>query len=131
MLDVREILKALDPQDRVLWSQHRVEMRRSYLNAHNTTVGIVKWDMQDDMLLDLIDIKLALLFDRAGRFDSVKGVAGASDSTEVEGELHRMVDKLKSNVSNQITPKAATFSEGASAATAMMRNGWREATLTN
>src|ERR1700735_4688546 len=129
MLDIREILKALDPQDRLLWSQHRVEMRRSYLNAHNTTVGVVKWEMQDDALLDLIDIRLALLFDRAGRLDSVKEVANESDSEKVEAELHKVVDKIKANVEN--VTKAATFGDGVTAATAMMRNGWRETTLTN
>lgn len=120
MLDVREILKALDPQDRLLWSQHRTEMRRSYLNAHNTTVGVIKWDMQDDALLDLIDIRIALLFDRAGRFDSVKEVAAQSDSERIEAELHRTVDRIKQNVEKNETSANAT------PATKLMQNSWQD-----
>ena len=123
MLDVREILKALDPQDRMLWSQHRVEMRRSYLNAHNTTVGVVKWETQDDALLDLIDIRLALLFDRAGRLDSVKEVANSGDSDAIEEQLHRTVEKIKDNIKQQV---AIPATDDKTYATRLMQNGWQQ-----
>jgi hypothetical protein len=119
MLDVREILKALDPDDRAIWSQHRSEMRRSYLNAHNPTVGIAKWDTQDDAFLDLIDIRLALLFDRAGRLDSVKEVANIKDSTTIENDLYKTIDNIKSKVNNEIVAPDIT------PATKLMQTDWR------
>lgn len=79
MPDIREILNALSPDDRALWSEHRTIMRRSFFTAHNATVGIGNWSDKDDAFADLIDIKLALLFDRAGRFESIKDVVGNGD----------------------------------------------------
>lgn len=70
MPDIREILNALDVDDRALWSEHRTTMRRAFLTAHNATVGIGNWSANDDAFADLIDIQLALLFDRAGRMDT-------------------------------------------------------------
>ena len=83
-MDIREILNALSPEDRLLWSQCRTDMRRNYLNAHNQTMGIHNWDHTDDAFLDMIDIKLAILFDRSGKLVSTKSIIGDSSVTEAE-----------------------------------------------
>lgn len=89
MPDIREVLNALDEQDKRLWSQHRTEMRRSYMNAHNSVLGIEAWDHNDDAFIDLIDIKLALLFDKSGRFSAVKEVIHASDGAKIEAKIEQ------------------------------------------
>lgn len=98
MPDIREVLNALDEQDRVLWRQHRTEMRRSYMNAHNTVNGVINWSDKDDAFIDLIDIQLALLFDRAGRFAAPKDIIGADGdkfikTIEDEAKGLKLVDK--------------------------------------
>lgn len=85
-MDIREILQSLSPEDRLLWSQCRTEMRRTYLNAHNQTMGIASWDHTDDAFLDMIDIKLAILFDRSGKIVATKQVIG--DASEIEEQIN-------------------------------------------
>lgn len=81
-MDIREILAALDEEDRKLWSQCRTEMRRTYLNAHNQVLGVTKWEAIDDCFMDLIDIRLAVLFDRAGRISTNKEIIDNSEKIE-------------------------------------------------
>lgn len=94
MPDIREVLNALDEQDRVLWRQHRTEMRRSYMAAHNTVNGVINWSDKDDAFIDLIDIQLALLFDRAGRFAATKDIIG-SDSDRIMTQIENDAKGLK------------------------------------
>jgi len=70
--DIREIINSLDDQDKTMFNQHRTEMRRSYLTAHNSIIGVHAWDAYDDAFMDIIDLKLAILFDHAGRFEAIK-----------------------------------------------------------
>lgn len=97
MPDIREVLNALDEQDKTLWRQHRTEMRRSYMNAHNTVNGVVNWTEHDDAFIDLIDIQLALLFDRSGRFAATKDIIGNGDKIieqiEEDAKGLKLVDK--------------------------------------
>lgn len=99
MPDIREVLAALDENDKRLWSQHRTEMRKSYMNAHNSVLGIAVWDAHDDAFLDLIDIKLALIFDKSGRFNSSKSIVAQGDTDKTEqtinddGSSLKLVDK--------------------------------------
>lgn len=93
MPDIREILKALSSEDRTLWQQCRNNMRSVYLNAHNSTVGMPAWNHDDDAFLDFIDIKLATLFDRAGRLDAIKEIIG--DSKTIENDLEKADDAMK------------------------------------
>lgn len=86
-MDIREILKALAPEDRQLWAQFRTEMRRTYISAHNSTMGTQKWDGSDDAFLDIIDIKLATLFDRCGKVQAANDVIGKEDVAEVEKKI--------------------------------------------
>jgi len=95
MPDIREILNALSIDNRALWSEQRTIMRRAYLNAHNETVGIGNWTHEDDAFMDLIDIRLALLFDRAGLLDSTKEIIGAEQGEKIESELIAKAANLK------------------------------------
>jgi hypothetical protein len=89
MPDVREILAALTIDDRALWSERRTEMRRAYLNAHNQTVGMGNWEATDDAFMDLIDIRLALLFDRCGKLQATKQLI---ETEEQEKEIEKIVE---------------------------------------
>lgn len=95
MSDIREILNSLDPEDKKLWSQHRTEMRRSFITAHNSVLGLAGWSESDDMMLDYIDIALALLFDRAGRMESTKPPV-EQDKTAIEAKIAEAEDVMKS-----------------------------------
>lgn len=86
-MDIREILKALAPEDKLLWSQFRTEMRRTYINAHSSTMGAQQWADSDDAFLDLIDIKLATLFDRCGKVNATKDIIGKEDIAEAEKKI--------------------------------------------
>lgn len=68
-MDIREILQSMSIDDRAIWSESRTNMRRAFLYAHNETAGIANWEAIDDAFMDLIDIRLAMLFDRAGRLN--------------------------------------------------------------
>lgn len=86
MADIREILAALSDEDRAMYTQHRNEMRRSYLIAHTETIGLDKWAAEDDRFLDYIDISLALLYDRSGRLTAPKDIIG-EDNVAIEQKI--------------------------------------------
>jgi hypothetical protein len=92
MPDIRTVLNALDAEDKRLWTQHRTEMRRSYLTAHNSVLGVHSWDDTDDQFLDYIDIKLALLFDKSGRMSQATIVATSEDAKKIEATLDKAED---------------------------------------
>lgn len=86
-MDIREILNALSTDDRAMWSEARTNMRRAFLHAHNETVGIAHWEATDDAFCDLLDIQLALLFDRAGRMNMVKDIIGKEDANKITTKI--------------------------------------------
>lgn len=94
MADIREILAALSHEDRAMYTQHRNEMRRSYLLAHNETIGMDKWADVDDRFLDYIDISLALLYDRSGRLAATKDILG-DDKEAIEAKIENEENNLK------------------------------------
>lgn len=73
MPDIRDVLKGLSVDDRALYSEVRTTMRRAYLGAHARILPIDQYEATDDAFLDLIDVKVAMLFDRAGVFDHSQG----------------------------------------------------------
>lgn len=73
MPDIRDVLKGLSPEDRALYSEVRTTMRRAYLSAHAKLLPIDQFLVEDDAFLDLLDIRIAMLFDRAGVFNHVEG----------------------------------------------------------
>lgn len=108
MADIREILNALSTEDRAMYTQHRNEMRRSYLLAHTETIGMDKWAAEDDRLLDYVDISLALLYDRAGRLVASKELIG-SDKEKIEAQIDSADVNLK-----KIDQVASGWGNGAS-----------------
>lgn len=114
-MDIREIIAALNEDDVKLWQQHRTEMRRSYMTAFNAVLGITSWDCNDDAFMDLIDIKLALVFDRTGRLTATKEIIGENRGQKIEkkiisdGESLEKVRKVKTPtlVTNGSTEKMA------------------------
>jgi hypothetical protein len=62
--------------------------------AHNSVLGIAAWDANDDAFIDLIDIKLALLFDKSGRFAATKDIVG-KDGEKIEADILDQSDKSK------------------------------------
>lgn len=93
-MDIREILQAMSVDDRAIWSESRTNMRRAFLYAHNSTAGIANWDAQDDAMMDLIDIRLAMLFDRAGRLSMTTDIIGKEDAKKVEEAIESAGSKL-------------------------------------
>lgn len=93
-MDIREILQAMSVEDRAIWSESRTNMRRAFLYAHNNTAGIANWDAQDDAMMDLIDIRLAMLFDRAGRLSMTTDIIGKEDAKKVEEAIESAGSKL-------------------------------------
>lgn len=104
--DIREIINSLDEQDKLLWNQHRTEMRRSYLTAHNSVIGVHTWDVYDDAFMDIIDLKLAILFDRAGRFAASKKLI--IDHDEIDRVENEIIDIAKNLRTQNATPSQAT-----------------------
>lgn len=87
MPDIRDVLKGLSADDRALYTEIRTTMRRAYLYAHSRTLPIDQYEAADDAFLDLIDIKIAMLFDRAGTFDHSEGKLDNKQSEQIEKEV--------------------------------------------
>lgn len=83
MPDIRDILKGLDDNSRAVYTEVRTTMRRAYLYAHSKTLPIEHYNEQDDQFLDLIDIKIAQLFDRAGVFNHSDGHLASDTAKEI------------------------------------------------
>ncbi len=87
MPDIRDTLNALDEADKRLYAQIRTRMRGAYLQALVEVVGIHEHNVHDDAFLDLIDIKVATLFDRGGRFDAITGKLHTETADKIEAEV--------------------------------------------
>jgi hypothetical protein len=98
------------------------------MTAHNSVIGVAAWNAHDDAFLDLIDIKLALIFDNAGRFAAVNEVANKADGAQTEAAILKADDQLKvakPTETASVVPVAMNDDDpSASNATQMMRNGW-------
>lgn len=119
MPDIRETLKGLSKEDAKLYSQTRTDMRRCYMAAHAQTLDVSRWTHEDDMVLDLIDIQIAMLFDRSGRFNAYEEGAKEPDKdraiaiTEVlhakaDNQSQRMLKNLASGIGNNTNGTAAS-----------------------
>ncbi len=101
MPDIRDILKGLSADDRALYTEARTVMRRAYLSAHAKVLPIEQYEQSDDQFLDMIDIKIAQLFDRAGVFNHVEGNLATETVKEIEQTLHDGADSLASKMIKQ------------------------------
>lgn len=101
MPDIRDVLKGLDPDSRAVYTEVRTQMRRAYLYAHSKALPIELYNQEDDNFLDMIDIKIAMLFDRAGVFNHVEGKLNTDIAKEVEQTLHAASDSLATRMMKQ------------------------------
>ena len=81
-MDITALYKSLSPEDRVIYQQVRTELRKVYLNAHTNILGMEHWSTDDDYFMDLLDIKIAVLFDRAGLIDSAMPVVDKEERND-------------------------------------------------
>lgn len=114
-MDIRALYKSLSPEDRIIYQQIRSDFRKIYLNAHNNIVGMDKWSMDDDYFLDLLDIKIAEMFDRMGKVDSAVTVVDKEEKEVIEASIEKSGNKITEKMNTEM-----------SAATASMKNkgGW-------
>lgn len=101
MPDIRDVLKGLSAEDRAIYTEVRTIMRRAYLLAHSRTLPIEKYTEEDDNFLDMIDIKIAMLFDRAGVFNHSEGNLSTDTAKEIETSLHKASDSLATRMIKQ------------------------------
>ena len=94
MPDIRDVLKGLSPDDRAIYTEVRTTMRRAYLYAHSKTLPIEKYEQSDDNFLDLIDIKIAQLFDRSGKFDHSEGNLDTEQAKVTEAGIQSAATKM-------------------------------------
>lgn len=114
MPDIRDVLNALEEKDRYLYSYLRTEMSAVYLKAIHETLGITNFNQEDHAFMDLIDIKLAILFDRAGKFNNAKGSIDEEAAAQIESQIAEAASGLKlvpttksQQVLDQFAPKTA------------------------
>lgn len=122
MNDIRDILKGLDPEHRAIYTECRTTMRRAYLSALAKVLPIEQYNGDDDYFLDLIDIKIAQMFDRAGFFDHSEGKLG-DDKAKVIGQDIEQSAKLEEKQVVNHEP-IAEFETTDSAATKLLKGDW-------
>lgn len=94
MADIRDILKGLSPEHRAIYAEARTTMRRAYLYAHSKTLPIEQYQEEDDSFLDLIDIKIAQLFDRSGSFNHAEGHLATDTAKTIEGDIQSAASRM-------------------------------------
>ena len=102
-MDIRQLYNSLSPEDKVVYQKIRTDMRKVYLNAHTNIVGMDNWSEHDDALLDLIDIKIATLFDRSGKIEGVKPVVDKTDSAVIEKGIEAQGDKIATKMNTEMS----------------------------
>lgn len=95
--DIRDILKGLSETDRAIYTEVRTQMRRAYLYAHSKTLPIEQYEESDDQFLDLLDIKIAQLFDRAGVFNHTEGNLDTENAKKTEADIETAATKMLKN----------------------------------
>lgn len=94
MPDIREVLKGLSVEDRAVYMETRNVMRRAYLAAHARVLPIDRFEIEDDQFLDLIDIKLAILFDRAGVFNHAEGSVDVEQVKDIQSAVESAATRM-------------------------------------
>lgn len=97
MPDIRDILKGLSVDDRAVYTEVRTTMRRAYLYAHSKILPIEQYNESDDNFLDLLDIKIAQLFDRAGTFNHTEGNLDTASAKTTEEAMQSNATKMITN----------------------------------
>ena len=86
-MDITALYKSLSPDDRAIYQRIRTELRKVYLTAHTEVVGMIHWTTEDDYFLDLLDIKVAVLFDRAGAIEATKPIVDKEEEKAAESTV--------------------------------------------
>jgi hypothetical protein len=109
MSSIKTILNNLNENDKQLWQNCRTDMHRSYLNVLHQALGIDSIDSDDIAFTDLIDIKLALIFERAGRFRDLVSADNA-DADKLEAAINEQAKSLEAlrNVSLEHAPMSGS-----------------------
>ena len=118
-MDIRALYNSLSPENKSVYQQIRTDMRKVYLNAHTNIVGMDRWLMEDDAFLDLLDIKLASLFDRMGLIEGIKPV--------IDKEEEKVLEKAIESKGEAITAKMNVVMSAGSAKLGTMKpngGGW-------
>lgn len=97
MNDIRDILKGLDKEHRAVYTETRTAMRRAYLYAHSKILPIEQYEEDDDYFLDLIDIKIAQLFDRSGSFNHTEGNLGTEKAQAIEDDINEKAQQSQAS----------------------------------
>lgn len=92
-MDIKKVLSALSEDDRNTWQSCRNALRSAYINAHNNIIGVQDWSIEDDAFLDLIDIKIATLFDRAGRLETAEKIIPSGEP--IEKDIEKAVEEIR------------------------------------
>jgi hypothetical protein len=93
-MNIKDVLNNLNDNDKQLWKNSRTDMHRTYLHILHQTMGIVSIDEDDMAFLDLLDIKLAAVFERAGRFRELVA-ANSEDAMMIEAAINEKAKSLE------------------------------------
>ena len=110
-MDIRALYNSLSPENRSLYQQIRTEMRKVYLNAHTDIIGMERWLMEDDAFLDLLDIKLANLFDRMGYVEGVKPIIDKEEEKQIEAGIEAKGEAITVKLNTEMSTASAKLSE--------------------
>lgn len=102
-MDIRELYSSMSPEDKILYQVIRTSFRKIYLSAHNNIIGMDNWDNGDDALLDLLDIKIAVLFDRAGRIEGTKPLIDKEKVSTIENNIKKEDEKITTKMETEMS----------------------------
>lgn len=102
-MDIRTLYGSLSPEDRALYQKIRTDMRKVYLNAHTNIVSIENWNVDDDYFLDLLDMKIAVLFDRAGAIEGIKSAIDKNEENAIEKSIEAQGDKVTTKMNIEMS----------------------------
>lgn len=124
MPDIRDVLNALEEKDAHLYRHVRTIMRSDYLNSVHEILGIRNYNQEDDAFLDLIDIKLAILFERAGKFNNAKGTIDEEAANMIEQQIVEAAAGIKTNPVTQSQRVLESFAPKSVGGQSTPNSGW-------
>lgn len=108
MPDIRAILETMDDDAKLDYKTWRAQIRKVYVTAHTHLLGAKAWDSTDDDFLDLIDARLAVLFDRGGAIVTNEPLDIAKQVDELGKQVLEQDDKIRDKVYDAVIAKANT-----------------------
>ena len=111
-MDIRELYQSLSPEDRMLYQKIRTDIRKVYLHAHTNIVGMDHWTVDDDYFLDLLDMKVAVLFDRAGAIEGAKAPVSKDEVKAIENSVEKQGKAVTVKMSTEMSEASKTLKNG-------------------